>query len=89
MYDVANETSFDAVRTWVNSIQENTEDSSPSVLLLVGNKIDLESERKITTQMGEEMAKVSSYKMHCAIVLAVTSLKTLCQHNFLEYILRQ
>ena len=64
MYDVTNETSFEAVRSWVNSIQENTEDASPSVLLLVGNKIDLESERKITTESGAETAKVSCYKMH-------------------------
>ena len=65
MYDVTNETSFDAVRTWINSIQENTEDTTPSVLLVVGNKIDLETERKIETRSGEEVAKVIlCYSMH-------------------------
>jgi len=59
MYDISQEESFIAVKTWINSIQENV-DEMPAAMLLVGNKVDLEetNEREVSTESGESFAKV-------------------------------
>ena len=55
VYDIANEESFENVDKWyseaVKTISENAS------IILVGNKCDLEDQRKITKEMGEEKAK--------------------------------
>ncbi|MFX1496865.1 MAG: GTP-binding protein [Promethearchaeota archaeon] len=54
VFDVTSKTSFENLENWFNEIIK----SSPSVsLILVGNKIDLEDERVISTAEGERMAK--------------------------------
>ena len=46
---------FQSVSTWLNSIKEHAD---PSVIkILVGNKVDLESERKVSYQEAESLAK--------------------------------
>lgn len=59
MYDISQEESFLAVKTWINSIHENT-DFLPAAMILVGNKVDLEEcgEREVSTETGETFAKV-------------------------------
>ena len=59
MYDVAQEESFLAVKSWINSIHDNT-DAPPAAMVLVGNKVDLEEsgEREVSTETGETFAKV-------------------------------
>jgi len=59
MYDISQEESFIAVKTWINSIQENV-DEMPAAMLLVGNKVDLEetNEREVSTESGESFAKM-------------------------------
>ena len=59
MYDISQEESFIAVKSWINSIQDNM-DEMPAAMLLVGNKVDLDetNEREVSTETGETFAKM-------------------------------
>jgi GTPase SAR1 family protein len=59
MYDITNEDSFIAVRSWINSIQEHI-DAMPQSMILVGNKVDLDlaGKRQVLIETGETFAKV-------------------------------
>ncbi len=55
VYDVTDESSFQRIPQWLNElrlyIKENT------VLILVGNKCDMEHRRLVTTEQGQALAK--------------------------------
>ena len=54
-YDVTREKTFENVNSWYNELREQGE---PDVeIVLIGNKIDLESERKVTSDQGAQLAK--------------------------------
>ena len=53
-FDVTNQKSFDNVRMWFEQIESHADAGIAKIL--VGNKIDLEDERKITKQQAEQMA---------------------------------
>ena len=53
-YDICNKESFKDLNDWLDLIK-NSASESPHIVL-VGNKIDLEKERKITAEEGEEFA---------------------------------
>ena len=55
LYDVTSRKTFENVKNWVNQIKEEVSDKV--TIILVGNKIDDEKNRKVTTEEGEEMAK--------------------------------
>lgn len=52
VYDVTNKTSFNNVREWVNFIN----DIESTTIVLCGNKIDLEQERKVSTKEEDQLA---------------------------------
>ena len=55
VYDITNEASFQSISTWYEqAVKEAGKDVS---LILVGNKCDLENERKVSKEQGEEKAK--------------------------------
>ena len=55
VYDITNESSFENVDKWFEQVQK---DASKDVsIILVGNKCDLENQRKISREKGEEKAK--------------------------------
>ena len=54
IYDITNRKSFDNVKTWVNSIREEV--SNKVVIVLIGNKVDLEKKRQVETEKGEKIA---------------------------------
>ena len=54
MYDIINKLSFDSIPKWIESIREIKGDNFP--MILCGNKKDLENQRKVSTQKGEELA---------------------------------
>ena len=54
VYDITDENSFKSVKNWIEDCQ--TYASKNINLVLVGNKIDLESERKISKEDGMELA---------------------------------
>ena len=58
-FDVTNEESFKNVRKWMESIYEHADQNICKVM--VGNKIDLEDERKISKKEGEDLA--AQYQM--------------------------
>ena len=55
VYDITNETSFDNIEKWYEQIQSETSKEIP--IVLVGNKCDLENERKVPTEKAKEKAE--------------------------------
>ena len=55
LYDITNQDTFDHVTNWMATINQYATKNSSTIL--VGNKIDMESERKIDREDGEAMAK--------------------------------
>uniref|UniRef100_A0A8C8DW39 Calcium release activated channel regulator 2A n=1 Tax=Oryzias sinensis TaxID=183150 RepID=A0A8C8DW39_9TELE len=55
MYDITAEQSFTAVRQWLTSVKESSNEEIP--IMLLGNKTDKEMERKVERKMGERLAK--------------------------------
>ena len=57
VYDVTNKESFDNVKEWINDCKSQ----SPKTILmvLVGNKTDLDSDRAVSFEEGEEFAKAN------------------------------
>ena len=54
-YDVTREQTFQNIQSWYDELREQGE---PDVeVILIGNKVDLEAQRAITTEQGEQMAK--------------------------------
>jgi small GTP-binding protein len=62
MYDITNRDSFDTISRWWDNILEHKERDFPVVL--VGNKCDLEDERKVTKEEGEDIAKKYNVKFY-------------------------
>ncbi|ELP85090.1 RAB, putative [Entamoeba invadens IP1] len=54
VFDVTDTKSFDSLKRWFNELKNV---SPKCEVLLVGNKIDLDTERQITTQMAESFAR--------------------------------
>ncbi|XP_072913817.1 EF-hand calcium-binding domain-containing protein 4B [Hemitrygon akajei] len=58
VYDITAAASFIAVQNWMQSVQE---EAGPEVLiLLLANKTDLESERRVSTKEGQQVAMESN-----------------------------
>ncbi|XP_005430907.1 EF-hand calcium-binding domain-containing protein 4B [Geospiza fortis] len=55
MYDITAKDTFTAVKQWLISIEEATEENVP--VLLLGNKTDNEKEREVPMGMGDHLAK--------------------------------
>ena len=54
IYDVTNIKSYENIKKWINEIKE--EISEEVTIVLIGNKIDNEGERKISKEQGEKLA---------------------------------
>eukprot|EP00352_Strombidinopsis_acuminata_P009120 CAMPEP_0176360718 /NCGR_PEP_ID=MMETSP0126-20121128/17266_1 /TAXON_ID=141414 ORGANISM="Strombidinopsis acuminatum, Strain SPMC142" /NCGR_SAMPLE_ID=MMETSP0126 /ASSEMBLY_ACC=CAM_ASM_000229 /LENGTH=205 /DNA_ID=CAMNT_0017716031 /DNA_START=138 /DNA_END=755 /DNA_ORIENTATION=+ len=54
-YDITDRESFNAVQTWMNEVEKNASDNISRIL--VGNKCDLESQRQVTKEEGQELAE--------------------------------
>ena len=55
VYDVTKEDTFDNLTTWLDRVESSANDSK-IVKMLIGNKIDLENIRNISSKDGEEFA---------------------------------
>jgi small GTP-binding protein len=60
VYDITSETSLDIVKFWIQEIKSNAE--LDCLIYIVGNKTDLESERKIRKQDVDNLAKQEDLK---------------------------
>ncbi|CEG62778.1 Putative Rab family, other [Rhizopus microsporus] len=58
VYDITKRESFMSIPRWLNEIKSN-EAHSESILMLVGNKSDLEKDRQVTVEEALEYAKVN------------------------------
>ena len=54
VFDVTSEESFKSLPLWMEHIHENASVDIP--IVLVGNKIDLVEDRKVSTQQAEDFA---------------------------------
>ena len=59
MYDITNKKSFESLKEWINNVKELKGKNFPMILL--GNKIDKENERIISTEYGQDLA--NEYKI--------------------------
>ena len=55
IYDVTSLKTFENVKSWVSQIHEEISDKV--VIYLVGNKIDMDDERKVKTEEGQKLAE--------------------------------
>ena len=55
VYDITKEESFEHIQTWLNDCKELA--PRTVLLVLIGNKSDLEEQRVISTERGENLAK--------------------------------
>ena len=55
VYDITSEVSFENVQKWYEEIMKSAEKGIS--VILVGNKCDLENERKVSIEMGQNKAK--------------------------------
>lgn len=51
MYDVTNDATFKDVKEWCDEVKSNTDEKMS--LLLVGNKIDMNNNRKVSYEEGK------------------------------------
>ena len=91
LYDVTNLQSFENIKSWINQIRE---EASPNVVIyLVGSKIDLEEERKVTKKDGEKFIdlqnpKIKLYdrrisnKEKCAFIFFLESFNIMFTRNY-------
>ena len=57
VYDISSQKSFQQTRKWIDDVR--SERGNDVIIVLVGNKTDLNDKREVTTQVGEEEAKKS------------------------------
>ena len=57
-YDLTNMESFENLKYWINSIKTNLGDKNIFIpIIIVGNKLDKEDERKITKENADKLSK--------------------------------
>jgi Ras-related protein Rab-1A len=54
IYDITNEETFDNIISWVNDIKKSRNENV--IIYLIGNKVDLVEERKISNESGKKIA---------------------------------
>ena len=60
VYDITNEQSFTNVKNWLEEARANA--NPELVILLCGNKTDMESKRVIPTERGQKLAELNGIK---------------------------
>ncbi len=68
VYDITSDDTFQHVTTWMDAIHNMAKQDVP--IILVGNKTDMENERRITTEEGQKLAE--KYKLLFKEVSAMT-----------------
>ena len=66
VYNISDEQSFQDIEHWMKNVKELIEDKLP--IILIGNKIDLYDERKVSIEEGQEKAReygIPFYETSC------------------------
>jgi small GTP-binding protein len=58
VYDITRPNTLDSVDRWINELKKSCDENI--TIILIGNKCDLESDRKVTKEQGEEKARSHS-----------------------------
>ena len=63
MYSIDNIESFNNINNWFNELNDkgNNDDNIKTIKILLGNKNDLEKERKVTYEMGEKLKNEKNF----------------------------
>ncbi|KAL6595052.1 hypothetical protein ACP70R_048155 [Stipagrostis hirtigluma subsp. patula] len=54
VYDVTDESSFNNIRNWIRNIEQHASDNVNKIL--VGNKVDMDTKRVVSTAQGQKLA---------------------------------
>jgi Rab family protein len=55
VYDITRKDSFNSIKNWLSEVKNYGEPDLTAIV--IGNKVDLEEERQVTTDAGEEFAR--------------------------------
>lgn len=84
IYSISDRSSFEDVDDWLESLRENAD--VDIIIFLVGNKYDLENERKVSTEEGEKKAEEIGaifYEVSAKIGYGIDDLfKDICNYYF-------
>ena len=61
VYDISDDNSFKHIKDWLENLNENGNDQNKYCKILIGNKSDRDSNRKVQEEEGKELA--NQYKM--------------------------
>ena len=56
VYDISDENSFKHIKDWLENLNENGNDQNKYCKILIGNKSDRDSNRKVQEEEGKELA---------------------------------
>ena len=62
VFDITKKETFELIGTWLDDIRQNNKTSIGK--MLIGNKVDLEEEREVSKEEGEEVAKLLECKYY-------------------------
>ena len=62
VFDITKKETFELIGTWLDDIRQNNKTSIGK--MLIGNKVDLEEEREVSKEEGEELAKLLECKYY-------------------------
>ncbi|XP_037320381.1 ras-related protein Rab-37-like [Pungitius pungitius] len=90
LYDITSKTSFDNIRAWLTEIHEYAQ--SDVVIMLLGNKTDMNSDRAIRRDEGERLAREysvpfmeTSAKTGVNVELAFTAVSKELKHRAIQH----
>jgi len=81
VYSITAEDTFAEMETFFKQIGDNKTSGDPVPIALVGNKLDLENERKVTTQQGQDLAEKWKKERNPALVSDVVFFETSAMTN--------
>jgi small GTP-binding protein len=81
-YDITNRESFDHVPTWLKEVEENAD--KECLIMLVGNKMDLEDQRQVLVRDGRSYARQNGLAFIETYALDATGVETAFQRILQE-----
>ena len=78
VFDITNKDSFDSVNVWINDCKLKNQVNLS--LILVGNKLDLEQERKVTKQEAKLFAEKNKMEYYETSVLTKVNIHNIFNH---------